>query len=384
MQLHDLAALLALPPTPGMPAATSAQVPSWAATQGIASYTPPYAPFPLLPTTPALLFSHTQPKLALLEQLLSLRYPATHPIHGATLTSAGTVSLSYTRPLATLAAHPPGSAACWLFYLPPLAPAADLHGFTGLQWVVARLLGPDGCPWDVRQTHQSLRNALLEETYEVLEALDANDLPALAEELGDLLISILGHSEMARQAGHFSLETVLAGVTTKLIGRHPHVFGALALDHPEQILHNWEQIKAQELAQKGKVRSSALDGIPSALPALATAQKLGKKAARTGFAWPTITQVWAKVDEELDELRSAIASNDPAAIQDEFGDLLFVLVRLAAWLEVDAETALREANQKFRRRFTTMEQHVAAQGQRLQDLDLPQLKALWNEVKQIS
>jgi tetrapyrrole methylase family protein/MazG family protein len=272
-------------------------------------------------------------------------------------------------------------AAAYLIAVPALPAAADQRGLEGLHWVVTRLLGPGGCPWDVRQTHQSLRTALLEETHEVLEAIDSGDMLALAEELGDLLISIVGHSEMARQAGHFRLEDVLELVTSKLIGRHPHVFGDLSVDGEGQVLHNWEQIKAAELAAKGKARASALDGIPPTLPALAAAQKLGKKAARTGFNWQSVDQVWNKVAEELSELRSAATANDRAAIAEEFGDLLFVLGRLAAWLEIDAETALREANAKFRRRFTAVEQLAAERGLALNELDGLTLLKLWNTIK---
>jgi tetrapyrrole methylase family protein/MazG family protein len=381
VQVHSVAALLSGAVTPGLPAEGAAEVASWAQTQGLGPYTPPFVPFPLRPTTPAVLHSATPPDLPALTQFLRLRYPAEHLAHIVTLDAQGAPSFTAERELAALTTLELPVAAAYLIGIPALPASADQRGLEGLHWVVTRLLGPGGCPWDVRQTHQSLRAALLEETHEVLEAIDGGDMHALAEELGDLLISIVGHSEMARQAGHFRLEDVLELVTSKLIGRHPHVFGDLSVDGEGQVLHNWEQIKAAELAAKGKARASALDGIPPTLPALAAAQKLGKKAARTGFNWQSVDQVWNKVAEELSELRSAATANDRAAIAEEFGDLLFVLGRLAAWLEIDAETTLREANAKFRRRFTAVEQLAAERGLALNELDGLTLLKLWNTIK---
>jgi tetrapyrrole methylase family protein/MazG family protein len=381
IQLHRVETLLAADPAPGVPAEGAAEVASWAATQGIGPYTPPTVPFPFRPTVPVLLSAEAPPDLSALMQFLRLRYPAEHQVCIAALDAQGAALFTHEGALATLPAVVLPPAAISLFALPTLAPAADQRGMEGLHWVVTRLLGPGGCPWDVRQTHQSLRAALLEETHEVLEALDSGDLHALAEELGDLLISIVGHSEMARQAGQFSLEDVLEVVTRKLIGRHPHVFGELVVDGEGAVLHNWEQIKAAELAAKGKARISALDGVPPTLPALAAAQKLGKKAARTGFNWQSVDQVWNKVAEELGELRSAALTNDRAAVAEELGDLLFVLCRLAAWLELDAETVLREANAKFRRRFTALEQLAAERGLALTELDGRTLLGLWSEIK---
>lgn len=381
VQVHDVGALMHAPPTPKMPVEGAADVASWAATQGIGGYTPPVTPFPLRPTTAALLYRTGPLDAGGVADLLRLRYPTTHALQVAALDAQGEACFHQSASLEALPELVVPDAAAYLVYVPALEAAADQRGLEGLQWVVTRLLGPGGCPWDVRQTHQSLRAALLEETHEVLEAIDTDDMHALAEELGDLLISIVGHSEMARQAGHFQLEDVLELVTRKLIGRHPHVFGELTVDGEGQVLHNWEQIKAAELAAKGKTRASALDGVPPTLPALATAQKLGKKAARTGFNWRSVDQVWNKVVEELSELRSAAAANDRAAISEEFGDLLFALGRLAAWLEIDAETALREANTKFRRRFTAVEQLAAERGLTLNTLDGLTLLGLWNEIK---
>ncbi|MFN3374760.1 MAG: nucleoside triphosphate pyrophosphohydrolase, partial [Chloroflexus sp.] len=233
-------------------------------------------------------------------------------------------------------------------------------------------------PWDVRQTHQTLRSALLEEVYEALEALDTGDMALLREELGDVLLQVAVHSEMARQAGHFSLEDVVQHVADKLVFRHPHVFGTAAVADPGQVLRNWEALKAQELAAKGKTRSSALDGVPAALPALAAAQALARKAIRAGFTWATIEQVWAKVEEELAEVRAA---SNSAAQMAEIGDLLFAIATLAHWLHIDAETALREANLRYKRRFQMVEQMAVERGRALRDCTLDEMIAWWAAAK---
>lgn len=378
-QLWEAGALLAAARPAGLPGPSEAPaVRSYAETQGLGAYAPPAAPFPLAPAAPALIWWATgTADLAALAALLLQRYPAEHPVGLASLAADGPAIEQQTATLAELGGplipHP---SSFILLHVPPLA--MDSRGAEGLAWVIARLLGPGGCPWDVRQTHRSLRGALLEEAYEALEALDAGDMQALSEELGDLLIAVFAHSEMARQAGHFDLGDVFAQISAKLVGRHPHVFGGLAVDGEGQVLRNWEQIKAAELAAKGRSRAGALDGVPPALPALAAAQELGKKAARAGFNWAELGQVWAKLREELDELAAA---SDPAHAAEELGDALFVLTRLADWLKIDAEVALRDANQKFRRRFTRLEAAAAAQGRALADMGLDELLALWDEAK---
>ncbi len=376
IQIHRAPALLAAAVSLSGQGGPAAEVRSYAETQGLGPYAPPPAPFPLLPGAPALIWDVGPADAPALATLLAWRYPAEHPITLLALNDAGDVLANTRLALGQLPSsilHP----SSFILYLPALPISADLRGSEGLHWVVARLLAPGGCPWDVKQTHQSLRGALLEEAYEVLEALDAGDMHGLSEELGDLLISIFSHSEMARQAGAFSVADVLGQVTAKLIRRHPHVFGEITVDGEGQVLQNWEQIKAAELAEKGRSRPSALDGVPPALPALAAAQKLGKKAARAGFAWPDAEGAWQKLHEELRELESAAASGDPAHTAEELGDLLFIAARLGSYLGVDAEAALREANAKFRRRFTFIEQ-----GRRLSDLSLEAMLALWREAKQ--
>lgn len=358
----------------------------WCEMQGLGPYVPPRLPYPLLPTRPALIItqyaaaaaSPNADSAALRDRLL-LRYPATHPLRLLQLDDGGQAVRVWEAALHDLAAE--DSAGISAVYVPPLDVVADRRGLDGLEWVSARLLGPGGCPWDRRQTHQSLRYALLEEAYEVLEALDNGDMPAMAEELGDLLLSIVVHSEMARQGGHFALSDVLDHVTSKLIRRHPHVFGEVAVSGTGDVLTNWEQIKAAELAEKGRDRSSALDGIPAAIPALAAAEKMVWKAARAGFDWQTSEEVWAKLHEELDELREASEQNDPAHLSEEFGDVLFAAANVARWLQIDAETALREANAKFRRRFVRLEGLVRAQGNSMPAMSLDAKLALWREAK---
>lgn len=382
VQLHAAARLLARAAWPAdMPRPGQHEVRSWRETQGGDDYPPPVEPFPLLPTAPALIWWREPADLPALAALLARRYPHHHALGLLALDEAGALLASDEIRLDALPSRPPPPASCLLLHIPALPIADDRRGVDGLRWVLARLLGPGGCPWDVRQTHQSLRAALLEEAYEVLEALDAGDMPGLSEELGDLLITVVAHSEMARQGGAFSLEDVLAQVTAKLIRRHPHVFGDLAVSGEAEVLGNWEQIKARELAEKGRARPGALDGVPARLPALAAAQKLTKKATRAGFTWGEIGQVWAKLHEELAELREAASGPSPDHVREELGDALFVVADLARWLDLDAETALREANLKFRRRFAHVEAAAAAAGRALQDHSLDELLALWSGAK---
>jgi len=358
--------------------------PAWCEMQQIGTYAPPRMPYPLMPTRPALVMLSGESHLPM---TLLQRYPATHAVQLLWLDRQGQPERVWSGTLADLQAEHAMDAATAL-YLPPLPISIDRRGLDGLSWVVARLLGPDGCPWDRRQTHQSLRAGLLEEAHEVLEALDAGDMPALTEELGDLLLQVLVHSEMARQAGHFDLGDVLEQISSKLIRRHPHVFGDPAVEGMDTVLHTWEQIKAQELAAKGRRRSSVLDGIPVDLPALATAQKLMIKAARVGFDWSALHEVWAKVHEEFAELEQVLADPqtlspvDRTHLAEELGDLLFTLVNLARRLELDAESVLREASAKFRRRFTHVEQAAQFQGREMSALTMAEMEELWQQAKQ--
>ena len=257
-------------------------------------------------------------------------------------------------------------------YLPPLPETSSLESF---QDTIAHLRAPDGCPWDREQTHQSLRTALLEETYEVLTALDADDMDALCEELGDLLLQILLHAQIAVEEGDFSLAQVIEEINAKIKRRHPHVFGGVVVSGTDEVLHNWEEIKREE---KGEAKGSMLDDVPPTLPALAQAQSYQRRVARVGFDWPNVEGVVAKVAEEIEELRRTL---DAAEREEELGDLLFSLVNLARWLKVDAESALRAANARFTRRFVAMEDLCRQRGQHLADLSLAEQDALWEEIK---
>ncbi|MCX7860425.1 MAG: nucleoside triphosphate pyrophosphohydrolase [Chloroflexus sp.] len=361
---------------PAVPATTKVQ--PWIEQQALGVYQPPRLPYPLATHMPALIWGETEAfDLPALATVLAERYPLHHPLTLLALPGEATHTLS----LADLAATDLPAASALALIVPPLALADDRRAIDRLRWVVTRLLGPDGCPWDVRQTHQTLRSALLEEVYEALEALDAGDMALLSEELGDVLLQVVVHSEMARQAGHFTLEDVAQHIADKLIFRHPHVFGATDVADAGQVLRNWEDLKAKELAAKGKPRASALDGVPAALPALAAAQALARKAIRAGFTWVTIDQVWAKVEEELAEVRSA--GNGPAQMA-ELGDLLFAIATLAHWLHIDAETALREANARYKQRFQLVEQMAAKSGRALRDCTLVEMMAWWAAAKAIS
>ncbi len=357
--------------------------PAWVEFQGTGSYVPPAVPYPLLPTRPALFYlgEGAQRDLPLLQALLLLRYPTTHPLRLVHLDASGKAMRVWETPIEQLNTDSAARVATAIA-VPPLEPENDQRSLEGLNRVAVRLLGPNGCPWDREQTHQSLRAGLLEEAHEVLEALDSGDMPALVEELGDLLFQVVVHSEMARQAGHFTLADVVAQITAKLIRRHPHVFGELTVDGTGTVLRNWEQIKSQELAAKGRARPSVLDGVPAGLPALATAQTLIKKAGRVGFAWSKCEDVWAKLREELEELAQASQENDSRQIAEEFGDVLFVLANLGRWLGLDAESTLREANSKFRRRFRYVEQAAQRLGRDLSSMTLTEMQIFWQEAKQ--
>ncbi len=369
----------------------------WSITRQIGDYPAPTLPYPLHTTAPALIWllptPQPTPATRLLE-LLQMRYPVDHPLILLTLDAQGRVAARHSTTLADLPAHLPdlhtldGQQA---LALPTLPLAQQRRSTAALEWVVARLLGAGGCPWDVQQSPQSLRKTLLEETYEVLEVLDAPalDAHALSEELGDLLLQVFVQSEMARQARQFALEDVLEQITSKLIRRHPHVFGDLTVDDIGTVLHNWEQIKAQELQARGRARTSLLDGVPRALPALATAQQCSSKAARLGFDWEHLAQVWGSLDEERAELVQAYAAwqQHPTAatrahLIEEYGDMLYAAVQLARWFNIDAESALREANAKFCRRFHYVERELQRSGRSLDSMSIAEWMVLWQAAKQ--
>jgi tetrapyrrole methylase family protein / MazG family protein len=260
-------------------------------------------------------------------------------------------------------------------YLPPLNPESSFEAFLE---IIAHLRAPDGCPWDRKQTHQTLRPHLIEEAYELLDALDADDPQAMQEEFGDLLLQIVLHAQIASEYGEFTIADVLTGIHKKIVYRHPHVFADLQLSDTESVLVNWEKLKAQERASNGKSEAGLLNGVSRALPALIQAHEYQSRAARVGFDWPDIRGVTAKLYEEMQEVEQA--END-AQLSDEIGDLLFSIVNLARWKKIDAESALRAANMRFRHRFSYLERAARNQGRELSDFTLEEMDALWDEVK---
>jgi tetrapyrrole methylase family protein/MazG family protein len=267
-------------------------------------------------------------------------------------------------------------------YVPPLGALDALRIPETLRYITMRLRrDPDGCPWDRQQTHQSLTRYVIEETYEVVEALEENDLEKLAEELGDLLLQVYLHAEIARQDGDFNIGDVFEHVSAKLIRRHPHVFGQIEVENAGQVVQNWEEIKRQERIDAGKdvQLESVLDGVPHASPALIMAQKYQKRAAKTGFDYKNLQAVLAKLTEELQELQEAAT---PEHQFEEMGDVLFMIARVARELNIDAEEALRSANRKFRRRFQAMERITRQEGRTFSSYNHDEWIKLWRRVKE--
>ena len=251
---------------------------------------------------------------------------------------------------------------------------------THLREIVFKLRGPDGCPWDREQTAASLKPSFLEEIYEVIDTIDRQDQNHLREELGDLLLHIIFQADIASDAGYFNFDDVLVEICEKLIRRHPHVFGAEKMTDTAAVLKQWEEIK---LAEKGggAKQKSLLSDVPSSFPALMRAAKLQSKAAKVGFDWPTAEPVFAKLDEEVAELREAIADNDATQMENELGDVLFTAVNLARKLKIDPELVLQRASNKFTTRFSRVEQLAEAKNEDLKSLSLEQLDELWNTAK---
>ncbi|MEJ7652373.1 MAG: nucleoside triphosphate pyrophosphohydrolase [Chloroflexia bacterium] len=264
-----------------------------------------------------------------------------------------------------------------MLYLPPLPPDAPGASFYQLTHIMARLRGPGGCPWDREQSHRTIKRHLLEEAYEAIEALDNDDPAALEEELGDVLLQVSLHSEIAYTESDFDIGDVVRGLTAKLVRRHPHVFGAAAAETAADVLVNWQTIKQGERTERGDEDPSVLDGVPTALPALARAQALSLRASNAGFDWRESAEVWDKLHEELLELEEA---GDFDRLE-ELGDLLFVVVNYARFYTLEAEEALRLANLKFDRRYRALEREVVARGALVSDVSSEDLDAIWNDVK---
>ena len=260
--------------------------------------------------------------------------------------------------------------------------------FDELIAVMARLRAPGGCPWDAEQTYQSLSQYLLEEAYETFDAIHAagetGDTSHLVEELGDLLLQVVFHSTIAAERGDFTIDDVAAGVAKKLILRHPHVFADEKLERAQDVLDNWDTLKANERKASGKPEKQAesiLDEVPLHFPALLEGLKLTKRAAKVGFDWQDVDRIFDKLEEEVTELKSAIDSGDAEHISEEIGDLLFVVVNLARRLDIEPETALKMTNRKFRRRFKFIETELAARGRTPETVNLAEMDALWDKAK---
>jgi len=257
--------------------------------------------------------------------------------------------------------------------------------FEKLVEIMATLRGPNGCPWDKEQDFDTLKPMMVEEIYEVLEAIDNRDFAHLSEELGDVLLHIVFQAQMGKETSNFDIDSVIDGICDKLIRRHPHVFAGEEAGSADDVLRNWEVIKAAEAAEKAKsgvpARNSILDGIPSKLPALHEAHQISSRVARVGFDWPNVDGVFEKLEEEIRELREAIARKNPADIEDEVGDLLFVIVNIARVLQLDSESALKRANRKFKTRFQYMEAELAKAGKKLDETSFQDMETLWKHAK---
>lgn len=339
------------------------------------SHVPPFPPD--APALIAQIYSKQvagEVKLTLMEA-----YPDEHPVR--LVHAAGTPQSTVENIALYAIDQSPSIGLLTCLYLPPLQKGSSFEAF---QEVIAHLRAPDGCPWDREQTHQSLRTNLLEETYETLEALDADDPTRMREEFGDLLLQITLHAQIANEYGEFNFPQVIKNIYDKIVRRHPHVFGDWKVTGVENVLQNWEKLKAEERAEEhlenGGPEKGLLDGVAQALPALSQAEEIQRRAARVGFDWPDARGVVDKINEECRELLNA---EDLASRADELGDLLFAVVNLARHYEIDAESALRESNTRFRTRFAHIEQAARQQGKTLNDLSLDEMEHLWQEAKKL-
>jgi MazG family protein len=263
-----------------------------------------------------------------------------------------------------------------------MADAETIESLSRLVDIMARLRAPGGCPWDREQTMESLRPYLVEEAYEVLDAIDRGDLGAVRDELGDVLLQVLFHSEIAAESGYFRLADVARAIADKLVRRHPHVFADVTVQDADEVVRNWRRIKAEERRAAGReTASSLLAGVPGGLPALARAQQVGDKLAHAGFDWPDLDGVLAKLDEERDELAAAVRGGDRAAAARELGDMLLTLTSVARHLDVQAEMTLRDAVSRLTRRVAHVETTARASGRVLDDLDAAERDRLWEAAK---
>ena len=326
-------------------------------------HVPPYPP-----DMPVLLIGVKSPELALhLKTVLLTTYPKEHMVF--------LVEGSKTKEgrLDELGKGEFSELSC--LYVPALGEGTSFESFAE---IIAHLRAPNGCPWDREQTHETLRKHLLEESYETIAAIDSGDFNSMREEFGDLLLQVVLQSQIANEEGQFNVNQVINSIHTKIIRRHPHVFGDLKLEGVQGVLTNWEKLKEAERKNNGQKEKGLLDGVPVVLPALSQAQEYQDRAARVGFDWPEIEGVLDKVKEEIEEIKHAESDFELAS---EIGDLFFALVNVARWKNVDAESALRGTNKKFKQRFGYIEEQVKKEGRNLTDLNLEEMDALWNEAK---
>ena len=326
------------------------------------AHVPPYPPdMPVLFTNVS-----SQALVLQLKKVLLTTYPAEHVVHIVEREKTKELKLSE---LASVGENVN-------IYVPALGEGVSFESFAE---IVAHLRAPeDGCPWDKEQTHESLRKHLLEESYEAISAIDSGDFASMREEFGDMLLQVVLQSQIANDEEQFNVNQVVQGIYSKIVRRHPHVFGDVKLDGVDGVLANWEKLKEKERKDAGQNEKGLLDGVPMALPALSQAQEYQDRAARVGFDWPEIEGVLDKIKEEIEEIKTAETDFELAS---EVGDLFFAIVNLARWKKVDAESALRGTNIKFKKRFAYVEQGAKKQSRNLSDLTLEEMDALWNEAK---
>lgn len=336
-----------------------------------AAHIPPYPP-----DVPALLTNIHSQELALhLNNVLLTTYPKEHIIF--------TVSESEKKEKRLIELGDGEFSKAFSVYIPALGEGTSFESFAE---IVAHLRAPNGCPWDREQTHETLRKHLLEESYEAISAIDSGDFADMREEFGDLLLQIVLQSQIANEEEQFNVNQVIQGIHSKIVRRHPHVFGDLELEGVEGVLANWEKLKEKERGERAlndvqgkKEEKGLLDGVPVALPALSQAQEYQDRAARVGFDWPEIDGVLEKIKEEMEEIKNADSDFELAS---EIGDLLFAMVNLARWKHIDAESSLRATNLKFKKRFAYVERGAKQQGKNLSEFSLDEMESLWQKAKQ--
>jgi tetrapyrrole methylase family protein/MazG family protein len=335
--------------------------------QTLASASAHVPPYP--PDMPVLFTNVSSAELMLqLKKMLLTTYPAEHLVY---VVSAGKMKEER---VGELNGDGVGEDSC--LYVPALGEGTSFEAFVE---IIAHLRAPeDGCPWDKEQTHESLRKHLLEESYEAISAIDSGDFESMREEFGDMLLQVVLQAQVANDEQQFNVNQVIHGIYSKIVRRHPHVFGDVKLDGVDGVLANWEKLKEKERKDNGQHEKGLLDGVPLALPALSQAQEYQDRAVRVGFDWPEIEGVLDKIKEEIEEIKTAETDFELAS---EIGDLFFAIVNLARWKKVDAESALRGTNMKFKKRFAYVEQGAKKQMRNLSDLTLEEMDAVWNEAK---